>query len=134
MPLVNTSYYDELILHVLLSGADDLLYYNGPGTDVIILDNVIEEFNTIAGFADRKSLVNNLVGWGDNYVLTGMQSGGRNIYRFTPNEAANFRVVGDKKGVTFISGNIKVFIKEGKIFEPKNKVSSVGYWIVQPLT
>ncbi len=132
VPIFNTNYYAELILHTLLTGSDGLLYYNGPKEDDIILNEIIKEFNLIAGFADRKTLVDDFIGWGDDYVMTGMQSGGRNIYRFTPDEAVKFGVIENKKGVTFISGNTKVFIENGKIFEPKNKVSSAGYWVAQP--
>ena len=151
IPLYNTPYWEELVLHNLLTGADDLLYMKpGPDNynklakefylpedysllakDDVTLNNVLEEFNKIAGFANRKSLVKDLAGWGDDYVLTGMQSGGRNVYRFTPNNATIFTVVEDANGVNFVSGNIKVFIKDGKIYEPQKKVSPIGYWVVQ---
>ncbi len=151
IPLYSTPYWEELVLHDLLTGADDLLYmkpgpdnydklakesylpedYSMLAKDDVTLNNALEEFNKIAGFANRKTLVNRFVGWGDDYVLTGMQTGGRNVYRFTPNNATIFIVVEDAKGVNFVSGNSKVFIKDGKIYEPQKKVSPIGYWVVQ---
>ncbi|MEW5897302.1 MAG: DUF4215 domain-containing protein, partial [Nanoarchaeota archaeon] len=144
VPLANTFYHEELILHVLLSGADGLLYFNPEGEpqwggakqkeDDILVNKAIEEFNIVAGFADRKTLVENLVGWGDDYVLTGMQAGGRNIYRFTPNEAVSFTVVENQNGVSFIFKDETIFIDKGKIFGLKNEVSPIGYWIVQAIS
>ncbi|MEK6898560.1 MAG: hypothetical protein AABW79_00505 [Nanoarchaeota archaeon] len=165
--MANTDYWQESVLHSALAGADDFIFWapssicNGgamitPEADLLRIDedrdmlsNTLAEFNLIAGFSDRQSLLDNdrtgdaygagkswkeLAHWGNDYVLTGMASGGRKVWRFSPLDSAGYSVDGNySEGVRFSRVDRTITFSEGIIWNPQNPVSTKGYWIVQPL-
>lgn len=140
--------YQELIFHVGLSGPDVFLYWNplpwrkdqdrseftDAGQDRLF-SGCLEQLDELAGAADRKTLVADLAGWYDDYVLTGMQAGGRTVWRFTPNLPDGAPLEGvlvSESPATFKVGDRTVTIPGGRIREPRAALSKAGYWIVAP--
>ncbi|MDO8510232.1 MAG: hypothetical protein Q7S15_01240, partial [bacterium] len=139
--LMNQSnFYQEMILHTLLSGADNILFWNPktsesstPASDKIMNDT-IAEFNAIAGFSDKRTIVTELVPWGSDYALSGMQTGGKTVWRFTPvletGETIQAMIITENP-VTVKSKSQQLVFENATIHRPQAPVSAQGIWIVQ---
>ncbi|HKJ46727.1 MAG TPA: hypothetical protein VJ991_12930 [Balneolales bacterium] len=139
-PISNNDYYQEMVLHVLLTGPKHVLFFNDPEFaktgDNKILDETIKEFDSIAGYKDKKTLVNKEAWWGDDYVLTGMDAGGNKVWRFTPDldlsSNASSTIVQKSGPVIVQTAKTKITFPQGSIYTPSNSVSTKGIWITQP--
>ncbi len=143
----NNNYFKENLFHILLTSPDKaILYWNPHGTgsskadltDDVIMNNTLAEFNQIAGYQDSYTLVGiyeNLAPWGDDYVLTGIRSADRNVWRFTPDIINGTHVVNQTSNPVIITTEKSVItIQEASIYTPTNPMSDYGYWIIQPST
>jgi hypothetical protein len=93
----------------------------------------MKEFDILANYKGKKTLVTNITWWGDDYVLTGMHSKGRNVWRFTPSEES---VTSTYEGIVnnslvFKTSKARITIPQGVIYTG-NGCSVRGYWIIQP--
>jgi hypothetical protein len=141
--------YQELIFHAGLCGPDQFLYWNPrpnrPGQNLQehgdeaqdqLLSECLSELDELVGTADRKRLVQNLAGWYDDFVLTGMSAGGRTVWRFTPKLLANQKredVLHSKAPVTFRTAQKEIRFSEGTVHARDRELSDQGYWIIGPL-
>lgn len=140
-PISNTDYYQEMVLHVLLTGPRVLLYFNDPefsqpGNNKA-LNQTLKEFDSIAGYKNKKTLVNKEASWGADYVLTGMLTGGRKVWRFTPDlskdSTASSTIVKNSGGEVVVkTAKTRITFTQGTIYTPTNPVSNKGLWILQP--
>jgi hypothetical protein len=155
--LVNDDFYQEAIMHSLLSGATNILYWNPknsfPGgaengisyiEDNQILSNTLKEFDSLAGFNNKQSLINDnennnyyeineITWWGDDYVLTGMRAENRRIWRFTPSQTTNLvPLIENNLTLTLQTSQKTIVFPQGRVWRPSNPASSRGLWIVQP--
>lgn len=142
VPFVNTDYWQEMVFHVLLTGPDGILFFNDQEfaslADNQIMSATLKEFDEVAGYTGKKTLVKNLVPWGSDFVLTGMEVNGEKVWRFTPSvsvsSSAASTLVQSTTPVKFKTNQATIVFPEGSIFKPTNPVSNKGYWIIQPAT
>ncbi len=142
--------YAETVFHMALAGAEYLQLWTGSETttqEKQDLSYALDEFDTVAGFEDKHSLasqdshlnsrlrVTDKSAWNDDYILTGMTSAGRKIWRFTP-DGTQMDVQGtlvSESPVTFLTPQVRITFPEGVIYHPSgDSESSLGFWIVQP--
>ena len=145
-----TPYYTELIYHLGMFNPQPFLHYNtrsevggeeGWDNASHILNDIITSLNNLAGYADNAP-VSMPLNWNSKFILTGMYSGGRNLWRITPNESivsrSEFLVSNVELGEdpTFYINGQTVTFPGGKILEEapiKNaageEIGSVGYWV-----
>ena len=137
----STDYYQEFLFHTGLLNPDPFLIYNAgssqEGDDLKLIQNIMYQLDELCGFEDRKPLVTEAVDWNQRYVLSGMYSGGKNVWRITPDLYApgvtleNFLV--DKENMIFQIGNEIIDFPDGSyIYEPQTKLSEYGYWVISP--
>lgn len=144
--------YAEVVYHILLSGADFLqMWHDNPrqAYEERDLSLAMRDFDKIAGFADKNTLVdddtylanrlkvNDKSAWGDDYILTGMDTGGRTVWRFTPQTGTDqipniATTLISTDPPTFVTGQYTITFPDGVIYTPQSSQSSLGYWIVQP--
>ncbi len=144
----NTAYYTEQLYHLGLLDPQPFLSYTYVGDSVfknnggadsphyheiqLVQNEIMAELTRVAGYSDRKPIMSPM-DWNSEYMLSGMYTGGRNLWRITPNihmvSLENFKVKDsdptftvEGKTVTFPGGKI---IADGTI----SKVGSCGYWI-----
>lgn len=139
----NTDYYEEAMFHFGLCNPNPYLIYNqdsqSQGDDLNILRSVFRQLGELVGFDDRKVIIptlNQAVSWDQRYIVSGMSANGKGIFRVTPDlytpgvSMENF-LVSTLDGVTFRIGNQYVKFPEGSyIYEPEEKVSEYGYWVI----
>lgn len=142
----DTDYFNENILHIGLGNPDPFLYFNNALTstytekDDTIFSNLMFELDELVGFEDRKSLIDSTMDWGAKYILTGMEAGGRNVWRITPDLSVpgvtleNFLHSDKNKYIKFKIGDQIVKFPEGSyIYTPEKENSSFGYWVISPV-
>ncbi len=138
--LRDSDYYQELLLHIALTGIEDFLYWNPlsvdpPASDADnrLVDRTLKELDRLLGVQDRRTLVERLVGWGDDWVLTGMRvNGTRIVWRFTPRlnpgQAAESVLISAEPAVFRVNGS-SIAVEGGSVVE-RGGVSNSGFWIV----
>lgn len=141
----NTDYYNEMLLHFGMFNPDPFLIYNfdstSYGDDLQLLRDAFKELGELVGFDDRKTIIpslNAVPSWDQRYFLSGMEANGKGVWRITPDlftpgvSIENF-LVNTINGVNFRIGNQCIEFPEGSfIYEPEDKVSQYGYWVVTP--
>lgn len=145
--VANTPYYTEILLHAgmldpepflvfMWSGADRFKGTNGPmvwNERMQVISEILNELTRVAGYSDRKP-IETPVAWNDGFVLSGMYTGGRNLWRLTPDTTDGMPLVDFKikdSDPTFaINGNTITF-PGGKIIADGtvSVVGTCGYWI-----
>ncbi|MCF6174896.1 MAG: hypothetical protein L3J71_03930 [Victivallaceae bacterium] len=142
--------YQELIFHLALTGVDTFLLWNPnvwtKGSDPKfyrdaaqdrLVNDCLTQLNELITTGKRKTLVKNIVSWGADYALTGMQLNGSTIWRFTPRMKATEKISNfisaDKSKVVLKTATTTITIPLGKIITPKQELSGQGVWIVAPL-
>ena len=148
-----TPYYSELIYHLGMANPDPFIGYilkneveakgyDDPHPDVCeydynlkVVDDLLAELTRVAGASDRKAIVTPLT-WNENFFISGMYAGGRNIWRLTPNtdevSKENFKV--KDKAPTFTVNGVTITFPQGRIIEDGKvtHVGTCGYWIETP--
>ncbi len=139
-----TPYYSEIIYHIGMINPTPFLGYIVK-TEVIntnedydealmVVDELMGELTRVAGAADRKPITipSN---WNNNFILSGMNLGAKNIFRITPDTTEGmtlerFKVEG-AKDLTFSINGQTVTFPGGKIIEDAkiSKVGTCGYWV-----
>lgn len=138
MGMLNPQYFLGFILESDVGFSDEYEFC------MQICDQIMAELTRVAGKADRKPIDVN-TNWNDYYVLSGMQVGGKNIWRLTPDTSMvsleDFKVEGTDptfsvagQTVTFPQGKI---LETGTIYgwdESQNVIENnhCGYWIETP--
>ena len=143
----NTPYYTEQLYHLGMLDPQPFLGYCYVGDGIFkdgrensthykeiqqVMNEAMAELTRVAGYSDRKPLVSTM-DWNSQYILSGMYTGGRNLWRITPNTNAitmgEFLV--DKEVPTFYVDGKTVTFPGGKIIEDStiSIVGSSGYWV-----
>ena len=148
--LSNTPYYAEQIFHLGLLDPEPFLGYlynqefkdaNGNVSEAVyksrlaVINEALAELTRVAGYSDRKPIEVPMT-WNREFVLSGMYTGGRNLWRITPNteqvSLADFKIEGSDP--TFYVAGQKITFPGGKIIETGNinVVGTCGYWVETP--
>ncbi len=128
------SYYTELIYHLALTNVDTFFgaFYNEKEQHKSV-SQMLAELKKIVGTADRTPIAYPY-SWNYNFILSGMNAGGKAIWRITPDSeyvtAEAFQVSGAKDPTFTVNGQTVTFpggkiITEGYI----HKIGSNGYWV-----
>ncbi len=127
--MANTDYYQESVMHISLLVPDALILWNpnAPRAENEAFSGMLEEINVLTGFTDKKSLTTSLADWDADYVLSGVHSGGRRVWRFTPQSTIEQRV--DSGAVVIQTATTKLTFNSAVIMP--SRVSQQGLWIVQ---
>jgi hypothetical protein len=127
--------YAETVFHAALSGAQDFLWWKytaqGDPAGTQYISKLLSELDSLVGYVDRKTLTRTDVGFDDRYVLSGMEAGGKRVFRLTPDPDETVRVLSSSGTVRIQVGTQTVTIPNAYIYTPPNPSSSSGYWIVQ---
>ena len=140
----NSPYYAEHVYHMGLLDPEPFQSYcigseiESRGSDIDysirIISELLDELTRVAGAADRKPILVPY-GWNDEYILSGIYAGGKNIWRITPDltdgmTKEQFKVA-DAKDPTFTADGQTVTFPGGKIIEDTEitEVGTCGYWI-----
>jgi hypothetical protein len=142
--------YQELIFHLGLTGVDTFLLWN-PGIwkkgvnpkfyrdevqDKLVSD-CLTQLDEVVNSSKRKILIKDIVPWGADYALTGMQLNGSTIWRFTPEMKATEKITDfisvDNNKVTLKTATAVITIPLGNVISQKQELSGQGVWITAPL-
>lgn len=140
-----TPYYSEIIFHLGLMNAEvfqgfiieSKILKNGYTFDesMQVTSDALVELSRVAGYSDRKAIVEKS-NWNNDFILTGMYSGGRNIWRITPDTSKvsveDFKV--SDKAPTFSVNGVTVTFPQGRIIEDGEvyRAGTCGYWVETP--
>lgn len=140
--------YQEMIFHAGVCGADDFIFWNphpwrpdqSPegftnDTQDKLFSDCLKQLDKLIGFADRKTLSKTLVPWDADFALSGINAGGRTVWRFTPNLDAGGKredTLVAASPATFKVGDKLIIIPGGKVYTPEIELSAQGYWVVGP--
>lgn len=142
-----TDYYKEMVFHVGMFKPEPFLYW-ASGTDEAdireqeyeLIGKLFAQLDDLVGFEDRTPMLAELwqaPDWNQRYLLSGMTAGGKTVWRITPDlytpgvTIENFLV--DKKTPKFRIGNQCIDFPSGSyIYEPDEKLSDYGYWVITP--
>lgn len=148
----NTDYYQELVLHVAMTNPDVILLWNphqwkagqNPATcsdnaQDQLVGRLLAQFNELAGFAERRTLVTELSDWYGSFVLSGMTLNGRSVWRLTPELDLT---VGEKADMTLVSTEPLTFsvkgrtvtFRNGRMVKAGNTDAPLGFWIITPMS
>ncbi|MEK6896018.1 MAG: hypothetical protein AABX12_00985 [Nanoarchaeota archaeon] len=148
--------YQEHLMHIALTKPEYIIGWNphpwsssqnetvratmASNTTDYLLDATMKEIEKLVWFEGRQTLVTELglASWKADFVLTGMSSAGRKVWRFTPNldltngTGIESTIVSENQGVVVQTANYKITFEDGAaIHRPTNPVSTQGLWIVQ---
>jgi hypothetical protein len=137
--LSDSDLYQELIFHIALSGVEEFLYWNprsvvppaSKGSDRLVSDT-LREFDEVIGHGNRRSLVTELAGWSDEYLLTGMRVNDRTVWRLPPRRegaASLDTMLVNTDPAAFRIGRQLITMPKAKVVRRKS-VSGHGFWLV----
>ncbi len=145
----NSPYYTDLLYHLGMFAPEPFLGYLWTGDldnfegeyklNCKIISDIMQALSDVAGYADRKH-IEMPINWNSKFLLTGMYTGGRNLWRITPNNnvvsRSNFLVSKEGEDPTFYANGETVTFPGGKILEEATikdtndtEIGSVGYWV-----
>ena len=146
----NTAYYTETILHLGMLNPESFLIYIWAGESKFkgengtaeynkrmqVISEILYELTRVAGYSDRTP-IQTPANWNDGFVLSGMYTGGRNLWRLTPDTTdgttlEEFKV--SDQTPTFSINGATITFPQGKIIEDGtvSVVGTGGYWIETP--
>ena len=139
-----TPYYTEQTYHLGMFDPEPFLdwMYTGNYTTeeyekyLQIIEEQMVELDRVAGYSDREPIAMP-ENWNNEFMLSGMYAGGRNIWRITPNTfhltKEEFLVDGTTDPTFYIQGQTITF-PGGKIIEDAtiSVAGSCGYWVETP--
>lgn len=142
-------YRNEMFMHIALHNPDRLLHYNPSsyvkeeGDDNIevvvtqeeqseMLMTVLDEVNGLIATEDRRSLNVDHADFNVPFAISGIYTGGKNIWRITPDTAVvtpeAFKTA-EEDSVTFAASGVTISFPGGRIVEVENTTSDIGYWV-----
>ena len=139
--VTGTPYYAEQVFHLCLYDPQPFVVFLAReqfDSDaafelcVSVANKLLAEVSRVAGYADRKPIEVPMT-WNREFVLSGMYSGGRNIWRITPNRdlvsKEDFLVEGTDP--TFSVAGQKITFPGGKIIADTaiSEIGTYGYWV-----
>ena len=140
-----TKYWDEFVYHAMLSQSQPFFFLYPDGNTVAddyYLSETLYELDELAGFDERTPLFEEAVKVDQDYFLSGMAAGGRNVWRITPNlcykDVTIENFLYDEEKMIFKIGNQFIdFPDESFIYvsdmELEHKERSMfGYWVISP--
>ena len=149
----NSPYFTEVMYHLGLANpepffgyiianevANKAKYYDDPKMGSFkyalqVTDEILTELGRVAGYSDRKAIELPMA-WNEDYILSGMYAGGRNIWRITPNTGVvsvkDFKV--SDSTPTFSASGVTITFPQGKIIKDSaiTQIGSCGYWVETP--
>lgn len=139
------AYYAETVIHM---GMVDPNVYHGYiikgdcGDDpekyelaLKVVDDCLENLNKMVGAADRKPIAVD-PNWNHSFVLSGMNAGGKNVWRITPDTTKTtveaFKI--KDSDPTFALAGETITFPQGKIVEDVAvaDIGTCGYWVETP--
>lgn len=138
VPMANTDFWNELIIHAAISGADHFLYWNAhtlsSSNDDRLLDRILGDVNQHLPCGQTTAAFDALVPADQRFVLSGARSGDQSVWRLTA-DSKNDRFVKRRLSdgsirLTNDTVSIQFADSRGKVFMSSH--SNIGYWIVQP--
>ena len=146
----STAYYTETLLHAGMLNPEPFLIYMWSGATrfkgtaglaawnerMQVISEILNELTRVAGYSDRTP-IETPASWNDGFVLSGMYTGGRNLWRLTPDTTDGTTLeefkVSDQTPTFSINGTTITF-PQGKIIEDGtvSVVGTGGYWIETP--
>jgi len=143
--IYKTNFYEELIFHIGLTNSEQFLYWNPYNSNSpsdkqndLLLSNLLNELDIYTGFTDKQEITYNYnpftneTWWMSDYILSGMIAGEQNIWRFTPDTLnSTFQLISNENPTIFETQQYRIAIPQGKILD--NNISTIGFWISQPV-
>ena len=138
--IYNNDYYQELILHTLLTGVDYLLYWNPfeikdySIDDDRLLNQLIQQVNDLIGQQMVSIETTELAHWLDDILLTKIKlEGGSRLWRLTANldvdQNISDTIISSKPAKLKIKGSEFIF-NDMMILEVDNDISDKGLWLI----
>lgn len=143
----DSSHWQETIFHAALSGAEYFNFWRltDQGSDPVgnaLLSSVLDRLDAMVGFVNRKSLsIGDYPEFSDHILVTGMEAGGRRVWRITPNPDSQFAIqqltINGQPAVTYqIAGQPAVTLNNATLIDPAldpvySPGSPLGYWVLQ---
>ena len=138
--------YQELLFHILLSGADGLLlwnprahhadadpsHYGDEQQDQLVCD-CLAQVDQLLGDVPRVSLVDELSRWDGDCILTGMQTENGSLWRLTPEltvRQSRESILVSKEPLEFRTATETIRFPTGQVVNPEPALSESGWWIV----
>lgn len=143
------NHWQEEVFHLALNGVQDFIYwrYSVMGRDPAgnqLASSILDRLDPLVGYENVRPLYLNrdYSEWEDPWVLSGMEAGGKRIYRLTPNPDAGVTVSQSTvNGVPLViisaPGQESVTFRYASVdntaLDPVKNAdgSPLGYWIVQ---
>ena len=141
--------FDEAVIHIALCNPDAILSWNAhpwlksqnpadwdSDEQDKNLDELMKQINSLIGFSGRKTLVESYIIPGQGYALSGMNAGGKSVWRFTPEMKEGQKLsdfIKEREPVTLVVKNKRITIPQSKIYQPEKNLAPLGCWITAPL-
>ena len=131
----NYNLYTEGLFQAAMNGARDLLWWTDEFTvstgNRQAMAAALAELNALIGYENRTPLLRSDVNYTDSYILSGVDAGGRRVYRLTPDPNLGVTIFNVPGAVSMQIGSQAVLIPNATLYAPANPASTRGYWIVQ---
>jgi len=148
----NTDLWQELILHLKMLGAKEVLYWNAressDGSDAQYLSATLKEFDDMANFDQTtfngvdKFIWDDEHLWHQDYTYTSVDVANRQLMRFTPlltsedtNADEAIEIINSDK-IVYLVGDLmtsRVVVEDAQIVTRANPVSQQGHWLLRPI-
>ena len=126
-------------MHVALSNPELILFWNSSALDSDgeneLVDALLGEVDELLGCIDREPLVEDLVPWHADILMSGARVEDRRVYRLTPRSdgelSARDLVRFDGTTLTLSSGNTTIAFEHATLHDPPTPASELGVWVLQ---
>ncbi len=133
VPLARTDLWDELVLHLGVSGPDALIYWNNAGfvsrEGDEAFERALEELDRTVGCPSRRPLQTTLADWLGPWVVSGVEVAGRRVWRFTAEDPATTLNLEGDDWVARVEGRTLRF-PSAWLLEPEPGFAR-GVWVIQ---
>lgn len=139
-----TPWYYENVLHSGLTDPEAFLfwgprYYANDDAEMVsgqaeILADLMRELELMVGDSDRKTLETEPCSWNTHFLLSGMQSGNRRVWRITPDTVGTDTTVEsfctDRKTPTFTIDGVTITFPNCSVMTLSSSRADGGYWVM----
>ena len=146
--LRDSELYQELLFHTVFAGADGILLWNprphrrdldpdhySDETQEQLVSDCLTRLDDLLQEGPRRTLVDDLVRWDADCIVTGMTSDRGTLWRVTP-QLGEGRTIDDvlvsKVPPTFRTTQSELRFPQGSFVRPDPPLSTRGWWIVSP--